>query len=628
MSTRYVRPRQPGKTTRDLEAIADVAEVEWTGLRLYDEQEQGLRLVAAVGAGLEEQPPVLILKDTGRISGEAFELGQTVVVNDYPSYPKADPVRVGDGIKSAVSLLLKTGGRVVGTLNVNSREPGHFTPERVRFLSAIADGMGVLLDNARLLDDLQDGEERYYTLFEQSRDAIFISRRGQVMDCNQACLDLFGYQRDELPELNNSDLYADLDEHVKFSDAMHEQGSVQDFEVRFKKRDGTEMDCLVSATLLRDEHGNEVGVHGIVRDITERIRAEQAVRDSEAEARRRADQMRAINDIAVTVSSILSLEELLPYVVTLLRDTFGYYSVNIGLIDVDFLARDDALRGATIAESTAAQRGFMGLNRGAVGVWGSAVIAYCASRLMLASRLGIARSVVYTMAVTLTAVVVLFSGSRTGTVACAAAGGYVGLKVVSQLRRARLARLILFGAVGAIAGQQLLAPGLTMVSQRVGTLKSFGTLQSLQSRLEVQGDTIRQVLRDGRSALLGMGADMALFKRLVGKLSHPHSEYILALWQTGVPGLLLYLLFLALLFSRMHARSRDDPDAIYLAGEAMLVAGMVAGLAVGNILTVAGRLAPFGMTMLFVFGRLIRPTPSGDRPMQLPRAVSYSRYPY
>lgn len=300
----------------------------------------------------------------------------------------------------------------------------------------------------------------------------------------------------------------------------------------------------------------------------------------------------------------------------------------LGLIDVDFLASDDALRGVSIAESTAAQKGFMGLNRGAVGVWGSAVIAYCASRLMLASRLGFARSAVYTTAVTLTAVVVLFSGSRTGAVACAAAGGYVGLKVVSQLRRARLARLVLFGAVGAIAGQQLLAPGLTAVSQRVGTLKSFGTLQALQSRLEVQGDTIRQVLRDGRSALLGMGADMALFKRLVGKLSHPHSEYILALWQTGVPGLLLYLLFLALLFSRMHARSRDDPDGVYLAGETMLVAGMVAGLAVGNILTVAGRLAPFGMTMLFVFGRLIRPTPSGDRPMQLPRAGYYSRYPY
>jgi PAS domain S-box-containing protein len=194
--------------------------------------------------------------------------------------------------------------------------------------------MGVLLDNARLLDDLRESEERYRTLFEQSRDAIFISRRGQPMDCNQACLDLFGYRLDEVLELGTSDLYADPDDRAELTEAMHEQESVQDFAVRFKKKDGTAMDCLVTATLLRDEQGNEVGVNGIVRDITERIRAEEALRASEVEARRRADQVGAINDIAVTIGSILSLEDLLPYVVTLLRDTFGYYSVNIGLIEM------------------------------------------------------------------------------------------------------------------------------------------------------------------------------------------------------------------------------------------------------------------------------------------------------
>lgn len=323
------------KTIRVLEAITTVAEVEWTTLWLFDEQEQDLRLVASVGAGLEEYPPLPNLEGAELISGVAFEGGESVVVNDYPSYPRALPDLVADGVMSVASLVLKTGGRVVGTLSVDSRESGHFTPERVRFLSAIADGMAALVDNSLLLEDLQEGEERYYTLFEQSRDAIFISRRGRVVDCNQACLDLFGYRRDQVPELVDADLYADSDEHVKLSETIHRQGSVQDFEVRFKKRDGTEMDCLLTAALLRDENGDEVGVHGIVRDITERIRAEQALRDSEAEARRRAEQMRAINDFAVTVSSILSLEELLPYVVTLLRDTFGYYSVNIGLIDTD-----------------------------------------------------------------------------------------------------------------------------------------------------------------------------------------------------------------------------------------------------------------------------------------------------
>ena len=75
----------------------------------------------------------LFLRNEHYPSREAYlsvlvDVMKDVVVNDYPSYTKADPKRVADGIKSAVSLLLKTGGRVIGTINVNSRKPDHFTP--------------------------------------------------------------------------------------------------------------------------------------------------------------------------------------------------------------------------------------------------------------------------------------------------------------------------------------------------------------------------------------------------------------------------------------------------------------------------------------------------------------------
>lgn len=49
--------------------------------------------------------------------------------------------------------------------------------------------------------------------------------------------------------------------------------------------------------------------------------------------RRRADQLRAINEVARRVSAILSLEELLPYVVNSLQKTFNYYNVNVFLLD-------------------------------------------------------------------------------------------------------------------------------------------------------------------------------------------------------------------------------------------------------------------------------------------------------
>jgi signal transduction histidine kinase len=60
---------------------------------------------------------------------------------------------------------------------------------------------------------------------------------------------------------------------------------------------------------------------------------EQKVEERTRGERRRAEQLRSINEVGRRISSILSLDELLPYVVSSLQETFNYYNVNIFLID-------------------------------------------------------------------------------------------------------------------------------------------------------------------------------------------------------------------------------------------------------------------------------------------------------
>jgi len=62
---------------------------------------------------------------------------------------------------------------------------------------------------------------------------------------------------------------------------------------------------------------------------------EQKVEERTRGERRRAEQLRAINEVGRRISSILSLDELLPYVVSSLQETFQYYNVNIFLLDPD-----------------------------------------------------------------------------------------------------------------------------------------------------------------------------------------------------------------------------------------------------------------------------------------------------
>ena len=136
-----------------------------------------------------------------------------------------------------------------------------------------------ITERRRAEERLRESEERYRTLFEDSRDAIFIgSRNGKVVDANQAALELFGLTRDEAIGSEVGDTFADPTDRERFRAEIGRTGYVRNFEVRLLKKDGTEMYCLLAASRQFDAQGNSLGVRGIIHDITERKRAEDTLR--------------------------------------------------------------------------------------------------------------------------------------------------------------------------------------------------------------------------------------------------------------------------------------------------------------------------------------------------------------
>jgi len=133
---------------------------------------------------------------------------------------------------------------------------------------------------------LRESEERYRTVFEQSRDGISITARdGRIIAVNQAGLDIFGYTRDEVSEMNIVDAYVDPSDRAIFRRVTEEEGGIEDYELRLKKKDGTEMDCLINVSLWQSPDGTTKGYLGTCGDITERKQVEEALRESEARYR-------------------------------------------------------------------------------------------------------------------------------------------------------------------------------------------------------------------------------------------------------------------------------------------------------------------------------------------------------
>ncbi|UCH06142.1 MAG: PAS domain S-box protein [Deltaproteobacteria bacterium] len=147
------------------------------------------------------------------------------------------------------------------------------------FSPEVAKSRQKLPQATRLNSPYKHLDEPYKALFEQSRDAIYITtREGAFSDFNQAFLDLFCYTSEELTRIKAHETYADPADRSRFQKEIEDNGSLRDFEVKLRKKDGTEMECLLTASLRRALDGRILGYQGIIRDISQQKRAEELLR--------------------------------------------------------------------------------------------------------------------------------------------------------------------------------------------------------------------------------------------------------------------------------------------------------------------------------------------------------------
>ena len=126
---------------------------------------------------------------------------------------------------------------------------------------------------------LRESEEKFRTLFEDSNDAIYIaSVDGRFVDCNRSFLNLFGHIKEEVLSMKARDTFRNTEDRHAVIRSLREFGTVRDFEVKLKKKDGIEMDCLLTVSEKKARDGSVTGYQGIVRDVTAFKKAEETIR--------------------------------------------------------------------------------------------------------------------------------------------------------------------------------------------------------------------------------------------------------------------------------------------------------------------------------------------------------------
>ncbi len=174
------------------------------------------------------------------------------------------------------------GEELVGTLAILSRRPEPLPYAAVveTFLNQAA----VSVQRWYAEQSLRESEKRYRQIVETAREGIFVLNAQAVISyVNQRAATMFGYTPEEMIGRAAMDLIVYPEERDRVGARWRRrQDGLSDFvaEFRYRRKDGSPLWAMLSASPLRDPAGKFMGTLALMSDITERKRAQAAAQRS------------------------------------------------------------------------------------------------------------------------------------------------------------------------------------------------------------------------------------------------------------------------------------------------------------------------------------------------------------
>jgi PAS domain S-box-containing protein len=154
-----------------------------------------------------------------------------------------------------------------------------------------------ITEQQQALNTLCESEEKFRTVTDQSPNMIFINHQGKVVYVNRKCEQIMGYSRDEFynPDFDFMALIApESRDLIQSNFKRHMQGEeIARYECPLINRDGNRIDVIITTKSIN--YAGERSVLGIITDITERKKAEEALQAKDIKLERQAKNLEEIN---------------------------------------------------------------------------------------------------------------------------------------------------------------------------------------------------------------------------------------------------------------------------------------------------------------------------------------------
>jgi PAS domain S-box-containing protein len=153
-----------------------------------------------------------------------------------------------------------------------------------------------ITDRRTTEDLLKKSEEKYRKIFENVQDIFYQADiNGRIVEISPSIERYSGFKPEEMIGMKVEDVYFNPEDRTELLNALALKGEVEDYILRLKAKTGREVFVSANVHILRGPDGNVEGVEGSLRDVSERIIAEEKLKENEKLLRKQNEEYAALN---------------------------------------------------------------------------------------------------------------------------------------------------------------------------------------------------------------------------------------------------------------------------------------------------------------------------------------------